>query len=580
MQKSLKDVLGLWDILKPFHKHFYIQLCIIFLSQFFIIAVAYVNSNLLNSLVEKQATGVFMFLGIWSIVLCADLITNHLGAMNREKHLTQTLFQYLQEFSLRNILNLTVSQHVEDHSALKMTVIQRGEEATRNMVDKIITVIVPAVTLVILTLGTLFFYNDSVALFCLAAIAIIFTYSYYFSKKRYPLITKNRDNWNENNKIRIEAFAHLQLVKTLHREESFIKKYLLNRLEIVKYHMQVHFGTIRIGTVRFTLTEFSSIITLGLASYYFFQGAYPIGTVYLIFSLTNRVYWQISWLSQTMREIPILYADTEKYIHIMDMKPSFNEHGKTKVDLGRDIIISNLSFAYPKGDKKVFDDVSFTIPSGKRVAFVGASGSGKSTIIKLLLRAYDYSDGSIKVGNTELRDIDAGYLREHIGYVEQHVDLLDDTIKENILLGVRERERSGAEKRLEEIAHKARIDQFYHRLGEKKFDTLVGERGVKLSGGERQRVGIARAIIKNPEILIFDEATSSLDSENEAKVMEAINDVSEGKTTIIIAHRLSTVREADKIIVMDKGKIVAEGTHSELMSSSLGYQNLVAHQLS
>jgi ATP-binding cassette subfamily B protein AbcA/BmrA len=159
------------------------------------------------------------------------------------------------------------------------------------------------------------------------------------------------------------------------------------------------------------------------------------------------------------------------------------------------------------------------------------------------------------------------------------VDLLDDTIRENIMIAVKDRDRSHALERLEEVAHLARIDQFYHRLGERKFDTFVGERGVKLSGGERQRVGIARAIIKDPEILIFDEATSSLDTENEAKVMEAINDVSKGKTTIIIAHRLSTVRDADKIIVMDKGKVVGEGTHSELLENNAVYQNLVAHQV-
>ena len=188
--------------------------------------------------------------------------------------------------------------------------------------------------------------------------------------------------------------------------------------------------------------------------------------------------------------------------------------------------------------------------------------------------------GSIKIGNHELREIDAHYLREKIGYVEQHVDLLDDTILKNILLGVKESARKKATKDLEEIAHKARIDQFYHRLGEKKFDTVVGERGIKLSGGERQRIGIARAIIKDPEILIFDEATSSLDTENERFVMDAINDVSKGKTTIIVAHRLSTIRNADKIIVMDKGKVVGEGTHDELLVSSPIYKNLVEHQLS
>ncbi|MFZ2832033.1 MAG: ATP-binding cassette domain-containing protein, partial [Minisyncoccia bacterium] len=159
------------------------------------------------------------------------------------------------------------------------------------------------------------------------------------------------------------------------------------------------------------------------------------------------------------------------------------------------------------------------------------------------------------------------------------VDLFDDTVRNNILMALPASARIDAEKRLEEIGEKARISEFYHRLGEEKWDTVIGERGIKLSGGECQRIGIARAIIKEPKILLFDEATASLDTVNEKFVMDAINEVSKGKTTIIVAHRLSTVRNADKIIVMEKGSVVAEGTHSELLASSAQYQELVAHQM-
>jgi ABC-type multidrug transport system fused ATPase/permease subunit len=580
MQKYIKDIARLWTILKPFHKHFYFQLGLILLGQLFIIAIAYLNSNLLNSLVQKNVHHVFLFLGLWVIVFCFNMLVDYATRRNADMKLEQTLYQYLQEFSLKNILNLTVAQHIEDHSALKLSIISNGEASTQNIINRIITTIVPSVTLVLLTLGTLFFYSATIAFFCIGAMVVIFFYAYYFNKKRYPLMQQNRDNWNENYKIRAEAFTHLQLVKLLHREDSFIKKYLANRLRVVKYHLELRLGTINIGTARATLTEFSSLFTLGLASFFFLQGAFSVGTIYLIFSLTSRAYLQVSSLSNIMREIPKFYADTEKYIQIMDMQPAFSEHGKTKVNLNGEISVSELSFTYPKGERATLENMTFSIPFGKTTAFVGASGSGKSTIVKLFLRAYDYSKGSIKIGGVELRSIDAGYLREHIGYVEQHVDLFDDTIRENILIGVREKNRKAAESHLEEIAAKARITEFYYRLGEKRFDTVVGERGIKLSGGERQRVGIARAIIKDPEILIFDEATSSLDSENERYVMEAINDVSKGKTTIIIAHRLSTVRNANKIIVMEKGRVAGEGTHDELMQSSPVYQNLVAHQLS
>jgi ABC-type multidrug transport system fused ATPase/permease subunit len=580
MHKYFKDTKRLWLILKPFHRHFYAQLGFILISQLLIIAIAYFSSQLLNNLVAKDIQAIaILFIG-WSIIMVIDIYVDYLARINREKNLDQTLFQYLQEFSLKKILGLTIAQHVEDHSALKLTVISKGETATQNIIDRIITTVIPAITLVLFTLGTLFFYSSAIALFSLIAMIFIFVYAYYVNRKRHPLILKNRDNWNEQNKIRAEAFTHLQLVKTLHREESFIKKYITSRFSVVKHHLDVRIGSVKLGTIRSFFTEASSLATLALAGYLFLQGYFSLGIIYLIWNLTSRVYWQVSTLSNTMREIPILYADTEKYLSIMDTTPSFHEGGIKKVSFTENITFNNLSFKYPNGDHAIFNNLSFVIPKEKITALVGASGSGKSTIIKLILRSYDYTVGDITVGNIELKKIDAGYLREHIGYVEQHVDLLDDTIRENILMSVQEKDRKKADKKLEDIARLARIDQFYHRLGEKKFDTVVGERGIKLSGGERQRVGIARAIIKDPEILIFDEATSSLDSENEKYVMEAINNVSKGKTTVIIAHRLSTVRNADKIIVMDKGKVVGEGTHDELMLHSPAYSNLVHHQLS
>lgn len=580
MKKYLHDISKMWMVLKPFHRHFYFQLGLIFLSQFLVVAFAYLSSSLLNNLVAKDIRTITVLLPIWTLLTAVDIYIDYLMQINREKNLDQTLSQHLQEFSLRKILNLTIAQHIEDHSALKLTIVYKGESAVQTIIDRIVTTIIPSLTLVMFTLGTLFYYNVAIASFSLCAIVVIFCYSYYVNKKRTPLILQNRDNWNEQNKIRTEAFTHLQLVKSLNREDGFVKKYIANRLSIVKYHLMVRLSGVKVNSIRYTITEASSLSTIALASYLFLQGVFPVGVIYLIWSITNRVYWQISSLSNTMREIPNLYADTEKYLSIIDMEPAFDEAGSKKADLSQDIVIKNLSFSYPKGDRPVFDNISLTIPANKTTALVGASGSGKSTIAKLLLRAYDYDTGSITIGGKELRTIDAGYLRESIGYVEQHVDLFDDTIRENILMGVRKKDREQAERNLETIAEQSRISEFYDRLGEKRFDTIVGERGIKLSGGERQRVGIARAIIKNPEILIFDEATSSLDSANEKYVMEAISDVSAGKTTIIIAHRLSTVKGADKIIVMDKGHIVGIGSHDELVKSSPVYQNLVSHQLS
>ena len=302
-----------------------------------------------------------------------------------------------------------------------------------------------------------------------------------------------------------------------------------------------------------------------------------VGVIYSIWRWTDDSYSQISNVIGAIRQIPLRYIELEKYLEIIDKEPSFKEEGVKKFKAG-DITFNNVSFKYPHGEGDVIKDLSLTIPHGKKVAFVGHSGSGKSTIIRLLLRMYDWGDGDIKIGAVSLRDMSAKSLREHTGYVEQHVDLFDTSVRENILFGVKDSNKV-TEKQLEEVAHKSRIDQFYHRLGEAKFETIIGERGIKLSGGERQRVGIARALIKDPEVLIFDEATSSLDTENEKYIKEAIDAASIGRTSVVVAHRLSTVQDSDIIFVMDKGVLVGQGTHDELQKSCAEYKALIAAQV-
>lgn len=580
MHKYYSTVKRLWALFKPFHKHIYIQIGLVFLYQSLSISTTVLNSHLINNLVDKNTTFALSILGGWVIVILAMNAVFHAQNLWREKYLDQNVMQYLQEFSLKKILSLTVEQHVEDHSAIKLQTISKGEGAADNIVGVIFTSILPTILYTLVAIGTLFFYKPLLGCISVLVVTILMIWSYKFRVFHNPFVRTNRDNWIEQNKTRTEAFTHLTLAKFFGRESFFVKKYLEKRARMVEHHLLTRELATRHVYKRSNFQDLAELFSLGIAALLFLQGQFEIGTLYLVLSLSSRVYQNIHSFSSALRDLPVWFLEVERYLEVIDRTPSFEEAGIKKINFDDSIVFNNVSFSYPRSASPVLKGVSFAIERRATTALVGASGSGKSTITKLLLRAYTYKDGSIKIGETELKEVDANTLREHIGYVEQHVELLDETIQENILFGVKEKDKKLAEKRLEEIAHHARIDQFYHRLGENKFDTVVGERGIKLSGGERQRVGIARAIIKDPEILIFDEATSSLDSENEKYVMEAINDVSQGKTTIIIAHRLSTVRNADKIIVMDKGRVVGEGTHNELMQTSPAYQNLVAHQLS
>jgi ABC-type multidrug transport system fused ATPase/permease subunit len=580
MQKYLSITHRLWKLLTPFHKHFYIQLGGAIVQQIIGIGVTYMAARMLDALVTHNTQFLPWFIAIYFL---ASVVRNRISYYTQEHsliYIDNAIQQYLEEYSFEKIFSLNASQYAEGHSSIRLQVINRGENAIENIISTIVLTLLPTASQILFSIIAIGFYSPIIALWSFVTVIILIIWSNHFSTFHRPYVKENIENWDIQRKVRTEAFQHLTLIKIAAAENRYLKKYLANRLSRIKHSVFTWGLSLKHGHRRGLFTVISRTGNTVLMFTLAIRGAITVGGIYAIWSWMNDAYNNIQSIVQALRQIPLRFVELEKYLEIVDTEKLFNEHGKKNTPLAEAIIFSHVAFKYPYGEKNVFDDLSFSIPAGKKVAFVGSSGSGKSTVIKILLRIYNYETGSIRIGNTDLNTIDARYLRQHTGYVEQHVDLFDDTIKENILIGVAQNKLKEAEDRLEEVAQRTRISEFYHRLGEERFNTIVGERGIKLSGGERQRIGIARAIIKDPEILIFDEATSSLDTENEAKVMEAIDDVSEGKTTIIIAHRLSTVRNADKIIVMDKGKVVGEGTHDELMENSPVYQNLVAHQLS
>jgi ATP-binding cassette subfamily B protein len=222
--------------------------------------------------------------------------------------------------------------------------------------------------------------------------------------------------------------------------------------------------------------------------------------------------------------------------------------------------------------------VSFTLEAGKRYAFVGKSGAGKSTLVGLMLRAFDTETGHVLVDGVDIRMLDYVELRKNIGLVPQDVSLFDGTLRYNITFGLNGSAKNVTDEEMNRIGRLSRVSEFLDGL-EKGWDTMIGERGIKLSGGQKQRVGIARALIKSPKILIFDEATSSLDTENEGKIRDSIREASVGRTTIIIAHRLATVRDADEILVFNEGELVGKGTHEQLLKDNVHYQRLVNSQV-
>jgi ABC-type multidrug transport system fused ATPase/permease subunit len=313
----------------------------------------------------------------------------------------------------------------------------------------------------------------------------------------------------------------------------------------------------------------ASLIVLGYGGYSVIQGNLTIGMFIIIYQFTGQLMDSLHRLFAFPMDLSNIYANVDRLRSVIE-SPAEKDGSLPFNEKIESITFSGVSFSYSKdSDNNVLHDLTFTIPSGKKIAFVGTSGGGKSTIAQLLMRFFKPSEGKILVNSYALHDVVYSDWTKRIGFVTQEPYIFPDTVRNNLLLG-----REISHEKMIKACEMAQIHEYIECLSE-GYDTEIGERGITLSGGQRQRLALARAIISNPEVLILDEATSALDLETERLVQYNFDLVREGKTTIVIAHRLSTVQNADIIFVMDNGSIVEQGTHDELMQGNTVYKSLV-----
>lgn len=318
-----------------------------------------------------------------------------------------------------------------------------------------------------------------------------------------------------------------------------------------------------------------NLIVISLGGYFVYVKIIDIGDLFAYTLYVNFFMQPIKRLTNITQQLQDGATGFERFLEIMNIEPDIvdKEDAAELVEPQGEIQFENVSFSYKNGEERVLSNINLTIEKGKTVAIVGPSGAGKSTLCHLIPRFYEIDDGRIMIDGTDIRDIRLKSLRANIGLVQQDVFLFTGTIKDNILYG----KPSASEEEVTEAAKKARIHDFIMTLPN-GYDTYIGEKGVMLSGGQKQRISIARIFLKNPAILILDEATSALDNETEALVQESLNDLSRGRTSLIIAHRLSTVKNADEILVLTNEGIVERGKHQELLSQDGLYSQLYNSQ--
>ena len=414
------------------------------------------------------------------------------------------------------------------------------------------------------------FFGWSYALITLVCAVVYAVYTVIVTAWRTPIIRRSNQAHSKAHTRAIDSLINHENVKYFGNENAEITFYdeELTIWEKARARNRYSLAALNIGQA--FVVHFGLLLMLGLACYGVLQGEYTPGELVMLNGYALQVFGPLGALGSIYRQLKQAFTDVEAMLEILDTQPSVSNTVRSNaMPIGDGPIeFNNVHFFY-KAERPILKGTTFTINPGERVALVGPSGGGKSTIARLLFRFYDVRQGSIKVNNQDIRHIDLNQLRNAIGVVPQETTLFNDTLEQNIQYGKLE----ATPEEIQRAAQMAHLESLIDILPE-GLETTVGERGLKLSGGEKQRVAIARTMLKRPTFLIFDEATSSLDSATEASIMHAINEVSENHTTLMIAHRLSTVIDADRILVLADGEIVESGSHQELLAKQGHYEKL------
>ena len=374
--------------------------------------------------------------------------------------------------------------------------------------------------------------------------------------------------------VSVDSLTNFETVKAFAAEERETARYDSAMRTYNKHMVEVSRSLALLNAGQDIIMALGLTGVAALTAFATFDGRVQAGDLAAVILIMGNLYRPLSILGWAFREINQGAVDLEKLYGLLNMKPEVADDPEAK-ELqvkGGAVSFDNVSFTHDARSAGL-SHVSFEVPAGAKLAIVGPSGSGKSTLLKLLFRFYETGGGRVRVDGQDVRMLKQASLRDAIGLVPQEVVLFNSSMKDNLLYGKPE----ATDEEVREAARRAQLLDFIDKLP-KGWETRVGERGVKLSGGERQRVGIARAILKDPAILVLDEATSALDSATEADVQGALEEASKGRTTLMVAHRLSTVAGADEIIVLNEGKIAERGTHHQLLAQSGIYADLWARQ--
>ena len=577
-KKKVVNINVFRDLIKFYkieYKKFYMLMFVVVISGLLQAVVPLSIKLLTDDFITKQNLRGFIIAGLsfFLIVVISTLAIYSFyvfgGKLEYQvsKDIRKSVFEKIEKFSITNIKKYEIGELI---SRLTSDVQKLSEVFSWGVMDACHSIIV-----LLFSIAIMLYLSFTLTIMLFLMLPIIYIVTLLFQKNILKFQRKVRDYNSKIIRSYTESLSYIKTIKALGIEEKKKNEFVSFNEKYRKYNLKsILISAIFVPTVMF-IASIGVGFAFNFSSISVMKNIMTYGAFLSFLTYSFQIFEPFKMLAQIFTDLKSAQASAERVFQILYEDDEIIEQKETDLNFGGNIRFENVSFHYFDDDKLVLKDFNFEIKNGQSVAFIGSTGSGKSTIVNLICKFYDPTSGDIFLDGINYKNIDKTCLYNNLGYVLQQPQLFSISIKENIKFG----NENATDEEIMEICNLLGIDEFISKLPD-GIDTVIGESGYNISSGQKQLISFARALIKNPKLLILDEATSSIDTETEKFIQNKMKDILSGKTSIIVAHRLSTIKHCDKIVLIEKGNILEQGTHTELLDKKgIYYKMYISEEL-